>query len=430
MLIPASREFVTLCQAQVTLLAEMMEATWCAVYLTEKWAEGIQPQLHPVAMYPGRSVIAYRSPQTDGIHRRALAPADLDPTPPDPDIALTPPWTDDVFWGQRQLIIPLLHEKLVMGLLVARRETAPWQPPELDQINQIAHSLAIACFLDQKASQGEAKLSRQYHQFQQQRDHFDTLLHQIRNPITALRTFSKLLLKRLQSSDRNYSVAENLVRESDRIQTLLLQFEQWFKAWDAPLPNAPTPPLLADPGATLALLPNATLQRQPLPLETLIPPLIASAQAIAQERGLTLTAPDPWPPQTVWGDAIALQEILSNLLDNAIKYTPAGGEIRIGSHCTPTHAGMEISDTGFGIPPEDQPRIFERRYRGVQESGEIPGTGLGLAIAQDLITQMQGHIELTSPITDNPTHPGTRFTIWLPRQPSPPAPLPKGGRGE
>lgn len=423
MLIPASREFVALCQAQVTLLAEMMEATWCAVYLTEKWAEEIQPQLHPVAIYPGRSpiahpsAIAYPSPQPDNPHRRALPPAHRNPPPSstEPDLTLTPPWTDDVFWGQRQLIIPLLHEKLVMGLLVARRETAPWQPRELDQINQIAHSLAIACFLDQKASQGEAKLSRQYHQFQQQQDHFDTLLHQIRNPITALRTFSKLLIKRLQPSDRNYSVAESLVRESDRIQTLLQQFEQWFKAWDTPLSNAPTPPLLADPGATLALLPNATLQRQPLPLETLLPPLIASAQAIAQERGLTLTAPDPWPPQTVWGDAIALQEIVSNLLDNAIKYTPAGGEIRIGSHCTPTHAGMEISDTGFGIPPEDQPRIFERRYRGVQGLGEIPGTGLGLAIAQDLITEMAGHIELTSPITNNPAHPGTRFRIGLPR---------------
>lgn len=429
MLIPASREFVTLCQSQVTLLAQMLEATWCAVYLTEKWAEGIQPQLHPVAMYPGQGAIAYPSP--DGPQRLALAPAHGDPPPAaEPDLALTPPWTDDVFWGQRQLIIPLLHEKLVMGLLVARRETAPWQPRELDQINQIAHSLAITCFLDQKASQGEAKLTRQYRQFQQQQDHFDTLLHQIRNPITALRTFSKLLLKRLQPDDRNYSVAENLVRESDRIQTLLQQFEQWFKAWDAPLPNAPTPPLLADPGATLALLPNATVQHQTLHLKTLIPPLVASAQAIAQERGLRLTAPDPWPDQEVWGDAIALQEIVSNLLDNAIKYTPKGGAIAVTSHSTATHVALEISDTGLGIPPEDQPRIFERRYRGVQRGGEIPGTGLGLAIAQDLITQMQGRIELTSPIHHNPKTPGTRFTIWLPRQPSPPTPLPKNGRGE
>jgi len=425
MLIPASREFVTLCQSQVTLLAQMLEATWCAVYLTEKWADGIQPQLHPVAMYPGQGAIAY---PPDGPHRLALAPAEVEPTAP--DLALTPPWTDNVFWGQRQLIIPLLHEKLVMGLLVARRETAPWQPRELDQINQIAHSLAIACFLDQKASQGEAKLSRQYHQFQQQQDHFDTLLHQIRNPITALRTFSKLLLKRLQPDDRNYSVAENLVRESDRIQTLLQQFEQWFKAWDAPLPNAPTPPVLADPGATLALLPNATVQSQPLQLATLIPPLIASAQAVAQDRGLRLMAPEHWPAQEVWGDAIALQEIVSNLLDNAIKYTPQGGEISVSHHSNATHAAIAISDTGLGIPPEDQPRIFERRYRGVQAMGEIPGTGLGLAIAQDLITQMQGHIELISPITNNPKTPGTKFTIWLPRQPSPPTPLPKNGRGE
>ncbi|TVQ52136.1 MAG: ATP-binding protein, partial [Spirulina sp. DLM2.Bin59] len=117
----------------------------------------------------------------------------------------------------------------------------------------------------------------------------------------------------------------------------------------------------------------------------------------------------------VWGDAIALQEVLSNLLDNGIKYTPPGGEIRMTSDSNPTHAVIKISDTGLGIPPEDQPQIFQRRYRGVQAMGEIPGTGLGLAIAQDLVHQMQGRIELHSPITDNPATPGTEFILWLPR---------------
>jgi len=88
--------------------------------------------------------------------------------------------------------------------------------------------------------------------------------------------------------------------------------------------------------------------------------------------------------------------VFSNLIDNALKYTPSG-KIYIQAGLEQSHLQGAISDTGPGIPPEDLEHIFERHYRGVQSSSEIPGTGLGLAIAKDLIEQMQGEIQVFSP---------------------------------
>jgi signal transduction histidine kinase len=135
----------------------------------------------------------------------------------------------------------------------------------------------------------------------------------------------------------------------------------------------------------------------------------------------------------VWGNAKALREVLSNLIDNALKYTPAGGQIdiRVGeTRQTPQkeRLGIAISDSGPGIPPQDLEHLFERHYRGVQASTAIPGTGLGLAIAKELVEQMQGEIEVFSPAQslwtkqnsesaterdrDNLER-GTTFVVWL-----------------
>ncbi|HEY9605284.1 MAG TPA: sensor histidine kinase, partial [Allocoleopsis sp.] len=121
-------------------------------------------------------------------------------------------------------------------------------------------------------------------------------------------------------------------------------------------------------------------------------------------------------------------------IDNALKYTPAGGQvdIRVGEKRRTVQSeaiAIAISDTGPGIPPQDLEHLFERHYRGVQASTAIPGTGLGLAIAKELIQQMQGDIEVFSPAQpvwakqeleavvgntqDNPTK-GTTFIVWLP----------------
>src|SRR5207237_7776886 len=130
-------------------------------------------------------------------------------------------------------------------------------------------------------------------------------------------------------------------------------------------------------------------------------PLLVSAKASAQERNLDLQTENPTDLPLVQGNTKALREVLSNLIDNALKYTPSGGQvdIRVGEKRQTAQGemiGIAISDSGPGIPPQDLEHLFERHYRGVQAATAIPGSGLGLAIAKELIGQMHGEIEVFS----------------------------------
>jgi signal transduction histidine kinase len=137
--------------------------------------------------------------------------------------------------------------------------------------------------------------------------------------------------------------------------------------------------------------------------------LLESVIAIAEEKEITVEVKLPQNPILVQGNSQAIREVLTNLLDNAVKYTPKGGQVKIELLQKEKYQGIKIIDSGCGIPIEDQERIFERNYRGVQQLGKIPGTGLGLAIAKELVEQMQGRIELVSPNELN----GTTFVVWF-----------------
>jgi len=129
---------------------------------------------------------------------------------------------------------------------------------------------------------------------------------------------------------------------------------------------------------------------------------------------LTMTTPESLP---VWANAGQIGQIIRNLLDNAIKYTPEGGQIQcecLVEDGTRAEDGpgrwavLRVSDTGIGVEPEHLPHIFERFYR-VQAQGSIPGTGLGLSIAQELVELHGGHLTVSS----NPGQ-GTLFSVYLP----------------
>ena len=93
------------------------------------------------------------------------------------------------------------------------------------------------------------------------------------------------------------------------------------------------------------------------------------------------------------GDDISLYTLIRNLVDNAIRYTPAGGQIDLRVNPQNRHILLEIEDSGTGIPREERTRVFDPFYRSPGSAGE--GSGLGLAIAKTLAAQLGGHIELT-----------------------------------
>lgn len=108
-------------------------------------------------------------------------------------------------------------------------------------------------------------------------------------------------------------------------------------------------------------------------------------------------------------DPVRLEQIVGNLIDNAIKYTPPGGRITIDANKTNAELFIRISDTGVGIPSEEQEKIFNPFFRGDQGKRIKQGMGLGLSIANDLAIAHNGRIEVTSVL-----HQGSNFTLWLP----------------
>lgn len=445
---PNSSEFVTLCQAQVSLIASL-GASLSIVYLAQDWVDGGEQKLIPIAAYPETTQDGQdpqtlipslpkeltRSSTNSTRPRLLLATSSTveNRIPPvevefiqDSEAQSNPASNSKKSWPQeRQFVLPLMRDGAILGFLVTGREDRPWNKQEQRQIQAIAHTLTTACILDQRAQWFQQQFTQQRQLQDQQENTLHNLLHQLKSPLTAVRTFGKLLKKRLRPEDQNHKIAGSILRESDRIQELLQQvdhtltLQQTFHSLpgsveainsssdypECDLQSEPSSPSSSD---SLALLPTTNFL-EPTSVSAVLEPLLDSTLAIAQERQLHCEiklAPDL---PTVQANALALREVLSNLLDNALKYTPPQGSIFVQVKQTettpenltvappPATVGIVISDSGLGIPPEDLKHLFERGYRGVQAQSEIPGTGLGLAIAQNLVEQMEGKIEVFSP---------------------------------
>jgi signal transduction histidine kinase len=361
-----------------------------------------------------------------------------------------------------RVVLPLQQAGVMLGALIVGREDRDWSAQEYHQLEETAHSLTLACLMDRRFTWLQAKYHQQEIAQERQQDLLDTLLHQIRNPLTAVRTFSKLLLRRLHPDSPNQQITRNIIRESDRLGDLLQQLDESMttalESQPAALPpvaatpdssnnstdiatiettairpdlESPEPPAdagkrLADPtGQTRQMLsPWLTnlAELQPIDLQEILSPLLESAEALALDQGLSLHIMWPTDPlPSLRANPQALQEIVNNLIDNAIKYTPSGGAIGVMITREPHWVVVSISDSGPGIPGQDLPQLFERHYRGIQAHSDIPGTGLGLAIARELVEQMRGRLTVASPAgpwhpqpDSEPQAPGSVFQVWLP----------------
>ncbi|AKG23892.1 GAF domain-containing sensor histidine kinase [Calothrix sp. 336/3] len=436
MLISASSEFVTLCREQMALLAQGLGASLSVVYLTQELVEAStkEAQLVPVVVYPEAAARQSGSSLALPKLRQKLLTAAEELSVTVPDVSaddFLPDLETEYLPSGEQIVLPLMYEEMMMGLFVTAREDRAWNEQERGEIERIAQTISLACVLDRR----RAWLAEQLHQQQilqeKQQDLLDNLLHQFRNPLTALRTFGKLLMKRLRSGDANREVAVSIVRESDRLQELLQKFEEVIDLTTADLGTLELP---SNPEVIVtASVPNNTSSPLLLPgtgeeatnfyFIDILQPLLSSAKAIAQERKLQIKVDNPPNLPQVKGNIKTLQEVLCNIIDNALKYTPAQGKIliQLGQQKTENqinYQGIAISDNGPGIPPEDLLHLGERHYRGVQAQTAIPGTGLGIAIAKQLIGQMQGEIQVFSPALNSSmkpsSTPGTTFIVWLP----------------
>lgn len=210
------------------------------------------------------------------------------------------------------------------------------------------------------------------------RDFVANVSHEFRTPLTAIQGFAETLI----------AGAINDPNNRDRFLAIILDHSR----------------RLARLTEDLLRLSEMDAERLELEVRRVsVPQLVEScyetAQRRAAERGLTLSLDLPSHLPDIAGDNRRLQEVLQNLLDNAIQYTLPGGKIALSAETKNDEVILTVADSGIGIPQSDQPRIFERFYRvDAARSREAGGTGLGLSIAKHLIEAHSGRLWVESEI--------------------------------
>jgi signal transduction histidine kinase len=232
-------------------------------------------------------------------------------------------------------------------------------------------------------------LERLERAFQAQRRFVADASHALRTPITTIRGNVELLLQQRNDPAAQEASLKAILRETERTARLVSELL-----------------LLAQADA------GQTLERQPVEMATLLLDVYQQARVMADGVGVALGHEDQG---LVMGDPDRLKEVLLNLVDNALNYTPGGGKVILSLYHNEPWVLVCVADTGPGIPPEDLPHIFERFYRAKSikpRPGRPAGTGLGLSIARWIVEQHGGHITVESQVGK-----GSTFSVWLPATP-------------
>ncbi len=129
---------------------------------------------------------------------------------------------------------------------------------------------------------------------------------------------------------------------------------------------------------------------------------------LAEEKGVALTVAAMADDLRVYGDPARLRQVLANLVDNAVKYTPAGGRVEVTAEAGAGRVVLRVSDTGLGIAPDEAPRVWERLYRGDRSRSER-GLGLGLSLVKAIVEAHGGSVGMSSAVGQ-----GSTFTVSLP----------------
>ena len=262
--------------------------------------------------------------------------------------------------------------ELARGNFRARLATA-----DSSEFGQLARTLNDTA---ENLQQTVAQLEREHTELEKvervRKDFVINVSHELRTPLASIQGYTETLMDgALYDSDHNMRFlgiirhnAERLARLTEDLLTLsrVEQKRQEFE-FESHLVDE--------------LLKDATDQVRP----------------IAEKNDIRLEEDSPPEGTRAWCDSEAVSQILSNLLDNAIKYTPAGGRIAVGARPVGRHVEVYVRDTGVGIPAEDLPRLFERFYRvDKARSRELGGTGLGLSIVKHLVAALDGTTRVES----------------------------------
>ncbi len=229
-----------------------------------------------------------------------------------------------------------------------------------------------------------------HRQEQLRKDFVADVSHELRTPLAAIRGFAETLLDgALEDQENNRRFVEIILSHSVRLNSI---------------------------ASDLLVLSELDAEAEPatppgrIPILEVVGSVVHTVERAANERGVRLYA-GACHDCVVVGHRFRLEQVLINLVDNAVKFNRPDGEVRIECDCSPTgQVRIQVCDTGIGIPSDDLKRVFERFYR-VDKARSRPagGTGLGLPIVKEVVERMRGTVSVESQLGR-----GSRFTILLP----------------
>ena len=217
-------------------------------------------------------------------------------------------------------------------------------------------------------------------------DYVQTFTHEVKSPLSAIRGAAELLQEPSMPHEERERFLANIARETQRIQEIVDRMME-----------------------LTALETRRVLERtQPVALASLIDDIALSAQSAAAQRNVRVRV-DIRAQASVEGDPFLLRRAVSNLLDNAIDFSPAGGEVLMALETTSRLARVSVRDHGPGIPDYAQEKVFQKFYSLARPHSHKKSTGLGLAFVKEIAALHHGRIEL-----GNATRGGAVATLTLP----------------